>query len=334
MPAKGVSTKTVPTYSEIFAQTVLRLARQNPRVVAITPAMPEGNCLSIVKAEFPQRVFDVGICEQHAVTFAAGLATQGFIPIVAIYSTFLQRAFDQIIHDVCLQDLPVIFAIDRSGTVGEDGKTHQGAFDISYLTLVPNLIVAAPKDENELQHLLYTAVKSDHPMAIRYPRNSGLGVELDTELYEIPIGKGEIVRYGEDVAILAIGTTVAPAVEAANELALNGIEATVVNSCFAKPLDSELIIDLSHRIKRVVTIEENALSGGFGSSVVKLLQKSVGGDIRVKSIGLPDEFVEQGAQVILRSKYGLDAKGIVQQVLSLFPENEMPSYFAHSKISL
>ncbi|GAF97271.1 unnamed protein product, partial [marine sediment metagenome] len=203
VPAKGVSTKAIPTYSEVFAQTVLRLARQNPRVVVITPAMPEGNCLSMVKAEFPQRIFDVGICEQHAVTFAAGLATQGFIPIVAIYSTFLQRAFDQIIHDVCLQELPVIFAIDRSGIVGEDGKTHQGTFDISYLTLVPNLIVAAPKDENELQHLLHTAVKSDYPMAIRYPRNSGLGVELDTELHEIPIGKGETVKYGDDVAILA-----------------------------------------------------------------------------------------------------------------------------------
>ncbi|MDI6815030.1 MAG: transketolase C-terminal domain-containing protein, partial [Dehalococcoidales bacterium] len=250
------------------------------------------------------------------------LATQGFIPIVAIYSTFLQRAFDQIIHDVCLQDLPVIFAIDRSGIVGEDGKTHQGTFDISYLTLIPNLIVAAPKDENELQHLLYTAVKSDHPMAIRYPRNSGLGVELDTELHEIPIGKGEIVRYGENVAILAIGAMVAPAIEAARELASNGIEATVVNARFAKPLDSELIVDLTSRIKRVVTVEENALNGGFGSSVIKLLQKSGVCDIQVKSIGIPDEFVEQGAQALLRSKYGLDAKGIAQQVLTLFPDKK------------
>jgi len=317
--AKGAVTKVIPTYSEVFAQTVLRLARENPRLVAVTPAMPEGNCLGIVEAEFPQRVFDVGICEQHAVTFAAGLATQGFIPIVAIYSTFLQRAYDQIIHDVCLQELPVVFAIDRGGIVGDDGKTHQGAFDISYLTLIPNLIVSAPKDENELQHLLYTAVKLDHPMAIRYSRDSGLGVELDAELHEIPIGKGEIVRYGEDVAILAIGATVATAVEAARELASNGIEATVVNARFAKPLDSELIIDLASRIKRLVTVEENALSGGFGSSVVALLQKSGMPDVRVKSIGIPDEFVEQGAQAILRSKYGLDAKGVVRQVLTLFP---------------
>jgi len=317
VPAKSISTKAIPTYSEIFAQTVLRLARENPNLVSVTPAMPEGNCLSIVEAEFPQRVFDVGICEQHAVTFAAGLATQGFIPIVAIYSTFLQRAFDQIIHDVCLQDLPVIFAIDRAGIVGDDGKTHQGAFDISYLTLIPNLIVSAPKDENELQHLLYTAVKSHHPMAIRYPRNSGLGVELDKELHEIPIGKGEIIRHGEDVAILAIGAMVAPALEAAQELTSSGIEATVVNARFAKPLDSELIIDLASRIKRIVTVEEDALSGGFGSSVADLLQKSGIISAQVKSIGIPDEFVEQGSQAVLCSKYGLDAKGIAQQVLAL-----------------
>ncbi|MFC2017130.1 1-deoxy-D-xylulose-5-phosphate synthase [Chloroflexota bacterium] len=320
VPPKSTSTETMPTYSEVFAQTVLRLAREEPRLVAITPAMPEGNCLSIVEAEFPQRMFDVGICEQHAVTFAAGLAIQGFIPIVAIYSTFLQRALDQVIHDVCLQDLPVIFAIDRGGIVGEDGKTHQGTFDISYLTLIPNLIVAAPKDENELQHLLYTAVKFDHPMAIRYPRNSGSGVKLDMELHQIPIGKGEIVRYGEDAVILAIGAMVAPALEAAQKLVSKGIDCTVVNARFAKPLDSELIIGLASRIKRIVTVEENTLSGGFGSNVVDLLQKSGMSDIQVKSIGLPDEFIEQGAQAILRSKHGLDAKGIARQLLALFPK--------------
>ncbi len=323
--AKGESTKGIPTYSEVFAQTVLRLTRENPRLVTITPAMPEGNCLSIVEAEFPQRVFDVGICEQHAVTFAAGLATQGFKPIVAIYSTFLQRSFDQIIHDVCLQDLPVVFAIDRGGIVGDDGKTHQGTFDISYLTLIPNLIVSAPKDENELQHLLYTAVKSDHPMAIRYPRNPGLGIKLDTELHEIPIGEWEIIRCGEDIAILAIGAMVAPALEAAQELASRGIEATVVNARFVKPLDSELIIDLTSRIKRIVTVEENALSGGFGSSVIRFLKESAIYDIKVKSIGIPDEFVEHGTQAILRAKYGLDAKGIAQQLLTLFPNHDSGS---------
>lgn len=319
VPAQGAPTKAIPSYSEVFAQTVLRLAKENSRLVAVTPAMPEGNCLSVVEAEFPQRVFDVGICEQHAVTFAAGLATQGFKPIVAIYSTFLQRAFDQVIHDVCLQDLPVIFAIDRSGIVGDDGKTHQGTFDISYLMLIPNLIIAAPKDENELQHMLYTAVKTNHPMAIRYPRGSGVGVDLEPTLHELPIGKGEILRDGEDVAILAIGNMVTPALEAAAALSKQGIEATVVNARFAKPLDAELIIDIASRIKRLVTVEENAVSGGFGNSVVERLQQSGVSDIQLKSIGIPDEFVEQGSQAILRAKYGLDAKGIVKQVLELLP---------------
>jgi 1-deoxy-D-xylulose-5-phosphate synthase len=321
VPAKGSDNSTVPTYSEVFAQTMLRLAREEPRLVVVTPAMPEGNCLSIVEAEFPERVFDVGICEQHAVTFAAGMATQGLIPVVAIYSTFLQRAFDQIIHDVCLQNLPVVFAIDRGGIVGDDGKTHQGTFDISYLTMVPQMVVAAPKDENELQHLLYTAVKSGRPMAVRYPRSPGLGVPLDTVLHEIPIGKGEVVRDGEDVAILALGASVAPSLEAARELALKGIEATVVNARYAKPLDKSLIIDLSGRIKRIVTVEENVMAGGFGSSVVKLLQESDRIDVMVRNIGIPDEFVEHGTQAFLRSKYSLDAKGIERQVLELFPSS-------------
>lgn len=323
--AKGSGSEEIPTYSEVFAQTMLKLARAEPRLVVVTPAMPEGNCLNIVEAEFPKRVFDVGICEQHAVTFAAGLATQGFIPVVAIYSTFLQRAFDQIIHDVCLQNLPVVFAIDRGGIVGDDGKTHQGTFDITYLTLIPDLIVAAPKDENELQHLLYTAIKSGRPMTVRYPRSAGLGVKLDTVLYEIPIGKGETIRYGEDVAILSIGAMVAPALEAASELALKGIEATVVNARFAKPLDKTLIVELASRVKRVVTVEENVLNGGFGSSVLKLLQESGLHDVQVKNIGIPDEFVEQGTQDILRSKYGLDVEGIARRVLEFFPDYSLDS---------
>jgi 1-deoxy-D-xylulose-5-phosphate synthase len=317
--AKGTPAKKIPSYSEVFAQTVLRLAKENPKLVAVTPAMPEGNCLSLVEAEFPQRVFDVGICEQHAVTFAAGLATQGFKPIVAIYSTFLQRAFDQIIHDVCLQELPVVFAIDRSGIVGDDGKTHQGTFDISYLMLIPNLIIAAPKDENELQHLLYTAVKANRPMAIRYPRGSGVGVDLEPTLKEIPIGKGEILREGDDVAILAIGAVVTPALEAADKLAEQGIETTVVNARFAKPLDAELITGIAGRIKHLVTVEENAVSGGFGNSVVELLQQSGISDVQIKTIGIPDEFVEQGSQAVLRAKYGLDAPEIAKQVLELVP---------------
>jgi 1-deoxy-D-xylulose-5-phosphate synthase len=322
VPAKSTGQKKIPSYSEVFAGTILRLARENPRLIAITPAMPEGNCLSIVEAEFPERMFDVGICEQHAVTFAAGLATQGLVPVVAIYSTFLQRAFDQIIHDVCLQDLPVVFAIDRGGIVGDDGKTHQGTFDISYLTLIPNLIVAVPKDENELQHLLYTALNAGHPMAVRYPRGSGLGVELDADFHEITIGKAEILRYGEDGAILALGATVTPSLKAAESLSEKGIEVTVVNTRFAKPLDAELITYLARRVKRMITVEENSLSGGFGSSVLKLLQEEAICDIQVKNIGIPDEFVEQGTQAILRAKYHLDAEGITGQVLKLFSETD------------
>jgi 1-deoxy-D-xylulose-5-phosphate synthase len=323
--AKGKREKEIPTYSDIFARTVLKLAREEPKLVVITPAMPEGNCLSIVEAEFPDRVFDVGICEQHAVTFAAGLATQGYLPVVAIYSTFLQRSFDQIIHDVCLQNLPIVLAIDRGGIVGDDGKTHQGTFDISYLSLIPNLIVAAPEDENELQHLLYTAVKSGRPMAVRYPRSAGLGVELDSSLHEIPIGKGEVIRYGDDVAILALGSMVAPTREAAEKLSSLGIEATVVNARFAKPLDASLIKDLAGRTKRLVTAEENVLSGGFGGSVIRLLQDSGLYDVPVQTIGIPDQFVEHGAQALLRAKYGLDAAGIAKRTLVLFPDYDVDS---------
>jgi len=331
--ATNKNPESAPSYSEVFARTVLSLMKANPKVIAITPAMPDGYCLNIVKKEFPKRVFDVGICEQHAVTFAAGLATQGFIPIVAIYSTFLQRAFDQIIHDVCLQDLPVIFAIDRSGIVGADGKTHQGTLDISYLSLIPNLIVSAPRDENELQHLLYTAVKSPHPMAVRYPRGLGLGVELDTELHELAIGKGEMLKPGADIAIIAIGATVAPALEAANQLAGNGISAAVVNARFAKPLDSDLILELANRFKYIVTVEENSLIGGLGTGITALIQESGIFDTRVRSIGIPDEFVEHGTQATLRAQYGLDASSITQQVLELFPSLEAEANLASRIIS-
>jgi 1-deoxy-D-xylulose-5-phosphate synthase len=320
VPAKGSNSEKIPTYSEVFAQTMLRLAREEPRLIVVTPAMPEGNCLSIVEAEFPKRVFDVGICEQHAVTFAAGMATQGYIPVVAIYSTFLQRAFDQIIHDVCLQDLPVVFAIDRGGIGGDDGKTHQGTFDISYLSLIPQLAVAAPKDENELQHLLYTAVKLGRPMAVRYPRSPGLGVPLDTVFHEIPVGRSEVLRDGDDVAILALGAPVAPAMAAAAELSAKGIEATVVNARFARPLDASLISDLAGCIKKIVTVEENVLNGGYGSNVLKLLQESGRYDVVVKNIGIPDNFVEHGTQAVLRARYSLDAGGIARKVLELFPE--------------
>lgn len=310
--------ESAPSYSEVFGQTVLRLAKDNPKILVITAAMTEGTGLGLVSHQFPERFFDVGICEQHAVTFAAGLATQGFVPIVAIYSTFLQRALDQIIHDVCLQNLPVIFAIDRGGIVGEDGKTHQGAFDLSYLSFIPNMVISSPKDTNELQHLLYTAVRANRPFAVRYPRGSGSSMPLDEVLHELPIGEGEVLRVGDDVAILAIGATVAPALEAAQRLAENGIQATVVNARFLKPLDSSLILDVAHRTKRVVTVEENAIEGGFGSAVLELLQGASIPGLRLERIGLPDEFVEHGPQGLLRAKYNLDADGIQRRVISSF----------------
>jgi len=309
-----------PTYSEVFGRTILRLAQDNPRIIAITAAMPESTGLSIMADSFPERVFDVGICEQHAVTFAAGLATQGFIPVVAIYSTFLQRAVDQIIHDVCLQNIAVVFAIDRGGIVGDDGKTHQGVFDLSYLRFVPNMVLASPKDENELQHLLHTAVMARRPFAIRYPKGCGTGVTLDERLQAISVGEGEVLRSGRDVALLGLGATVAPCLEAANRLADKGIECTVVNTRFVKPLDAALILDIVQRAKTVVTVEDNALQGGFGSSVLELLEASACHGVRVERIGLPDEFIEHGTQETLRAKYGLDADGIVKRVLGVFPQ--------------
>jgi 1-deoxy-D-xylulose-5-phosphate synthase len=304
---------TIPTYSQIFARTVGGLLRDNPRVVVISAAMVEGNSLSSLVQEFPQRIYDVGISEQHAVTLAAGLATQGFIPIVAIYSTFLQRAFDQILHDVCLPDLPVIFALDRSGIVGEDGKTHQGTFDLSYLGLMPNMIVSAPKDGNELQDLLYTATNTEHTMAIRYPRGRGTGVPLATELHQLPIGKAELMKQGEDIVIIGIGSTVMPSLEAAEHLALRGIDAMVINARFAKPLDTELILDVAKRAKKMIIVEENVLSGGFGAAVLELLEKAGASDVKVKRLGIPDEFVTHGTQDFLRSLYHLDALGIAKE---------------------
>ena len=319
IPAKSGGARTIPTYSDVFARTIAQLAHENPKLVVITPAMPEGNSLSIVQAEFPGRVFDVGICEQHAVTFAAGLATQGYMPIVAIYSTFLQRSFDQIIHDVCVQDLPVVFAVDRGGIVGDDGKTHQGAFDLSYLALVPNLIVASPKDENELQHLLFTATRCGKAMAVRYPRSMGQGVPLDKDLHDIPIGKGEILRQGADIGLVAIGSTVYPAMETAACLAEKGVQAAVVNARYAKPLDADLILEVAGRTKRILTLEENTLQGGFGSRVSELINQSGICDVTVRSIGLPDKFVEHGTQAQLRAKYGMDVKSILKQAEALLP---------------
>jgi 1-deoxy-D-xylulose-5-phosphate synthase len=320
----GVSPKTsvkndAPSYSQVFGKTVVRLLRENKRVVAITAAMLDGTALSEAEAEFPKRVFDVGICEQHAVTLAAGLATQGFIPIVAIYSTFLQRAYDQIIHDVCLQNLPVVFAIDRAGIVGDDGKTHQGAFDISYLRAIPNIVVAAPRDEDELQQLIYTAVQAKRPMAVRYPRGPGEGINLNPRLAEIPIGKGELLQGGEDIAIIALGSSVYPALDASARLLNEGVSCAVIDARFAKPLDEELILSLTGRMP-LVTVEENVLAGGFGSAVAEMVNKSNQTAIKIESLGLPDQFIEHGTQQILRSLYNLDSDGIFQNIKSHFPE--------------
>jgi len=307
----------VPSYTEVFGKALVTLARWNPSVVAITAAMPHGTGLAPFSVEFPERFFDVGMAEQHAVAFAAGLASQGLRPVVAVYSTFLQRAYDQILHDVCISNLPVAFALDRAGIVGEDGPTHQGCFDYSYLRSMPNMVVMAPKDENELQHMLLTAIEHQGPAALRYPRGSGIGVPLDTQLAPIPIGKGEVLAEGEDVAILAIGSMVPAAVAAAEVLQDDGIGATVVNARFVKPLDRALILRLASQIGRIVTVEENVLQGGFGSAVLELLEEEGLRSTRVKRLGLPDKFIEHGNPTMLREHYGLTDLAIAGQVKEL-----------------
>ena len=300
----------IPSYTDIFGKTMLDLARADSRIVAITAAMCEGTGLDQFSQEFPKRLYDVGIAEQHAVTFAAGLAIEGFIPVVAIYSTFLQRAYDQILHDVCLQKLPVVFAIDRAGIVGEDGSTHQGLFDFSYLRNIPNIVIMAPKDENELRHMLKTAVDCRLPVSLRYPRGRAMGVDIEDKLKTLEIGKGEVLREGRDLAVIAIGSTVHPALAAAERLANEGINIKVINARFAKPVDSELIASTAATIKKIVTVEENVLQGGFGSAVLELLAERNITDVQIKRLGIPDEFVEHATQAQLRQKYGIDEEGI------------------------
>lgn len=299
-----------PSYTKVFGDTLVELGRTDPRLTAITAAMPAGTGLSDFAEKFPDRFFDVGIAEQHAVTFAAGLACEGLRPVVAVYSTFLQRAFDQVIHDVCLPNLPVIFAIDRGGVVGDDGPTHHGVFDISFLRMIPNLLLMAPKDEDELRHMLFTALHCPGPAAIRYPRGAGLGVALDSELRKIPFGKGELLREGKDLLLLPVGNRVNPALEAAAGLAKMGIAAAVINPRFIKPLDSELICHWAEQTGRVVTVEENARAGGFGSAVLELLNRRGVACPRVKILGLPDRFLEHGGQEKLRQLAGVDAAAI------------------------
>jgi 1-deoxy-D-xylulose-5-phosphate synthase len=308
--------KSPPSYTSIFGSTMVDLAQKDDRVFAVTAAMPEGTGLAAFSQAFPERFLDVGIAEQHAVTFAAGLATEGFRPVVAIYSTFLQRAYDQIIHDVCLPNLPVVFALDRGGLVGEDGPTHHGHFDITYLRSLPNLTLMAPKDENELRHMLYTALQHPGPVAIRYPRGKGVGAAMDPEYKALPMGEAEILREGNDMQIFALGSMVAPSLDAATVLEKEGVSVGVVNCRFVKPLDNGLV-DIAASTGRVLVVEENIRQGGLGGAILELFNDAGLREVSVRRIGLPDKFVEHGPQDILRAKYGLDSAGILREAKSL-----------------
>jgi len=298
-----------PSYTQVFGSTMVELGREDEKIIAITAAMCQGTGLESFAREFPDRFFDVGIAEQHGVTFAAGLATEGLKPVVAIYSTFLQRAYDQVLHDVCLQNLPVVLALDRGGIVGDDGPTHHGLFDFSYLRSIPNLTVMAPKDENELRHMLKTAISLDTPASVRYPRGKGVGVPLEAPKV-LETGRAEIVRDGGDLAIFAIGSTVYPALAAAGALEKEGIRARVVNCRFVKPLDAELLVSSASSLQRVLTVEENVLMGGFGAAVLELFEEHGVFGVKVMRLGITDEFVEHATQDELRAKYGIDESGI------------------------
>ncbi|RQP25837.1 1-deoxy-D-xylulose-5-phosphate synthase [Piscinibacter terrae] len=322
-PAVGLQKPAVApktTFTQVFGQWLCDMADKDKRLVGITPAMREGSGMVEFEKRFPQRYHDVGIAEQHAVTFAAGLACEGLKPVVAIYSTFLQRAYDQLIHDVAIQNLPVVFALDRAGLVGADGATHAGAYDIAYLRCIPNMSVLTPSDENECRQLLYTAFLQDHPVAVRYPRGAGIGAEIKAEMTEVPFGKGEIRREasrnsgqgGKRVAILAFGTLLHPALQAAQRL-----DATVANMRFVKPLDVALVTELARSHDAIVTVEEGCAMGGAGSAVMEALNEA-GIEVPVLTLGLPDEFVEHGDPAKLMAQCGLDAAGIEQSVLKRF----------------
>jgi 1-deoxy-D-xylulose-5-phosphate synthase len=316
-PASGEMVKAPagpPSYTKVFGETLVKLAKEDPKVVAITAAMPEGTGLDIFRREIPERFYDVGLGEQHAVTFAAGQACGGLKPVVAIYSTFIQRAYDQMIHDVALQKLPVVFCLDRGGLVGDDGPTHHGVFDLSFVRMMPHFTIMSPKDENEFQHMLKTALSLNAPVAIRYPRGSGVGVAMDTELRTLPIGKGEVLRQGTDITLVAIGHMVYPSLQAASLLEAQGVSTGVVNARFAKPLDKEFLMGIAQKTPHLVTVEENTIIGGFGDAVRAEL---AGENVRVDIIALPDAFVEHGSQPKLREKVGLSPEKIAQRVIEL-----------------
>ncbi len=307
--------KKSASYTEVFGQTLVSLARENPKITAITAAMTSGTGLGAFAREFPERFYDVGIAEQHAVTMSGALAAGGMQPVVAIYSTFMQRAYDQILHDICIQNLPVVFAVDRAGVVGEDGETHQGLFDLSFLRNIPNISIMAPANENELQNMLFTALnKAEGPVALRYPRDKVEGVDLD-DPHPLPWGRSEVVREGQDLLILAAGTVVNQALEAADRLSQQGLDTAVINARFVKPLDEELITAWGGKCGRVITVEENVLAGGFGSGVMELFEKK-GLFVPVKRLGIGDHFVKHGSRAKMLSLYHLDCNGIYQEALA------------------
>jgi 1-deoxy-D-xylulose-5-phosphate synthase len=308
---------TRPTFSSVFGQTVMKLGDEDEKVVAITAAMPDGTGLKSFGQKYPGRFFDVGIAEQHAVEFAAGLGVSGFKPVVAIYSTFLQRAYDQLYHDVCLMDIPVVFALDRAGIVPDDGPTHQGINDIIYLRHLPHMIVMAPKDENELQHMLKSALSYSHPTAVRFPKGKGLGVNLDEMIEEIPLGKSELLKEGIDL-LLAFGSMVNPALKAAKKLEKDGISLSVVNARFAKPLDEKMILRFAKKGRTIITVEEGVTAGGFGSAVRELLDREKKFSVRFKSIGIPLEIYPVGKTELIKKKFFLDEKGLFVQIKEFY----------------
>lgn len=316
-----------PTYTQVFGETMCELMAADNSIVALTAAMPDGTGIDKVLEKFPERSYDVGIAEQHAVTFCAGMACEGLKPVAAIYSTFLQRAFDQVIHDVCLQNLNVTLAMDRAGIVGADGPTHHGLLDIAYLRGYPNIVLMAPKDEAEMRDMLLTAVEYPGPAAIRYPRGNGQGVDISSPPGLIEVGKAEVLRDGGDVAIIAYGEMVPAAVEAGNRLASSGLQSTVVNARFVKPLDSELILELARNKSLIVTVEDAYLAGGFGSAVLELLEENGLADkLKVVRMGVPDRIVPHGDPKLLMAEFGLDADGIVSRVtesLNLLEEQHL-----------
>ncbi len=309
------SSGSPPTYTSVFGSVMCELMEKDSSITAVTAAMPDGTGIDLVLDKFPERAFDVGIAEQHAVTFCAGMACEGLKPVAAIYSTFLQRGFDQLIHDVCLQNLNVTFAMDRAGIVGADGPTHHGLLDIAYLRGYPHIVMMAPKDEAELRDMVLTAIEHPGPAALRYPRGNGLGVDISGEPTRLKIGEAEVLREGEDIVIVALGSMVGPALDAARRLEAAGIDATVVNARYVKPLDEKLISDIAGTHRLVVTVEEAYLAGGFGSAVMELLeQRGLQDGIKVIRMGVPDRIVTHGDAKLLLAKYGLDSDGIYQRV--------------------